>query len=999
MGAAMETAPRPFLSLLGRPALRFGGLSTAFTPERRYQLLALLGLQSGRWVERQQVAHRLWPEHVASEARRNLRKVILQAREVPGTSGLEITDHALCWDIDCDVQAFEQAVLERRHAEVVALLTGQPLAGLEATGEGASADWLLDERARLLAAWQQSASELLRTQTQVGSNQTLAQRLLDVDPLDEAAVAIVIDDALASGNLTAAHRHFRVYAERLADELGIEPSHHLRERLHQAAGAPATVAARPQAAEPTAPAAGSAFIGRREELARIDTLLVHNGCRLLTLVGPGGVGKSRLAREVLTRCARHFPDGVGWVDLQDLDDLNALIHRLAQRLDIPISDASDPMDTVCQALRLKGGGKFLLVLDNAEHLEALGPWVDRLLAATSASLVVTSRHRLLCPDELDLPLAGLESPDEDSRDLEAAGAFDAVRLFDDRARQAQRGFALALHLEAVLDIVDAVGGMPLAIELAAGWVRLLPPGEIARDLRHSIALLEDDPVRTGGLARPEHASLRAVLDQAWGLLSPAQREAHSALSVFVGGFKHAAARSVAGASLAMLSSLVDRCMLAVDTQGRFAMHPVVATYVLERLGEDAAREQRLRVQHAQCLGRMLADLTTQARGNVQELVAGIAPELANVQAAWRWATSHRRADLCGEMVRALWAYFDHSGRLAEGIATLRPGLQLPAADTIGQRTRSRIRHGLSYLLYRQGELAQALAIAEAGDADGLDDADTEAWVGCLLMAGACRMDQGDPAAAMERFVRALQVARDRDDLHATGWALGYVAAGHGALGKPEDAIATYEQALSILRPLGDHYNVADILHNLGNLHRRQGDWQRARECMEQGLEHCRRHGVTSIGRVTPILLGAVLIQLGELAGARRHLERGLDECRRAGLAPWTWRAQRRLALIDLAEKATAQALARLRIVAEEAQRQSVRPELLETALMYGDVLHAEGQSTTAARIWRLVAADPGSYGISRADASQRLAALPSEVLSQVEGAGLSLEAALAPLLV
>jgi DNA-binding SARP family transcriptional activator len=375
MAAAMETADRPYLSLLASPGLRCAGQSTPFSPERRYQLLAMLGFHSGRWLERQQLARRLWPDHVDAEARRNLRKVILQAREVRGTAGLEVTDQALRWTVDCDVQAFEKAVLDRRHGDVVDLLIGQPLAGLEAVGDGASAEWLRDERVRLLSAWQQSAVEVLRTQLEGRSRIALAQRLLDVDSLDESAVAIVIDDALARGSLTTAHRLFRAYAERLADELGIEPSAQIRERLHSAAAI--TTATTPLEVDVSAPVAGTAFIGRSRALAEIDRLLGHDGLRLLTLVGPGGVGKSRLAREVLSRCARHFSGGAWWVDLQDLDNLDALVHRLAQRLDVSVSDASDPMDPLCRALQLRGGGKLMLVLDKWRRSRAISPGFSR----------------------------------------------------------------------------------------------------------------------------------------------------------------------------------------------------------------------------------------------------------------------------------------------------------------------------------------------------------------------------------------------------------------------------------------------------------------------------------------------------------------------------------------------------------------------------------------------------------------------------------------------
>ena len=201
--------------------------------------------------------------------------------------------------------------------------------------------------------------------------------------------------------------------------------------------------------------------------------------------------------------------------------------------------------------------------------------LDRLLAGPSGlCLLVTSRARMQVGGEWLQVLSGLAVPDEQSHDLEAAASFDAVRLFDLRARAAQRGFELGRHLPAVIRILDAVAGMPLAIELAAGWVRLLPPEEIARDLQDSIDVLQHDPGAAAQPARPEHHSVRAVLERSWALLVPREREALGALSVFEGGFTRAAAQAVAGSALPLLASLADKSLLTTDASGRCTSEPI-----------------------------------------------------------------------------------------------------------------------------------------------------------------------------------------------------------------------------------------------------------------------------------------------------------------------------------------------------------------------------------------------------------------------------------------
>ena len=191
--------------------------------------------------------------------------------------------------------------------------------------------------------------------------------------------------------------------------------------------------------------------------------------------------------------------------LQDTAQLPAALASLAQALGITTQDTGDPID---QLLRQLPQERLLLVLDNAEHLGELAAALQRLLdGAPAVVLLLTSRSRLHLRDEWVLPLPGLAVPDEDSRDLEAAASFDAVRLFEQCAHAAQRDFVLARHLPAVIAIVEAVGGMPLAIELAAGWVRLLPPEQVALDLRGSIDLLERDPASHSAPARSDHTSL------------------------------------------------------------------------------------------------------------------------------------------------------------------------------------------------------------------------------------------------------------------------------------------------------------------------------------------------------------------------------------------------------------------------------------------------------------------------------------------------------------
>jgi DNA-binding SARP family transcriptional activator len=498
--AVSDTAPlqaEPSLRLWGVPELHAAS-SIVFAAERRFQLLVVLALHAGRWVERDRIAALLWPEHSLPEGRRNLRKVLFKAHQI--AADVEANGTALRWTVATDVQAFDEERRAGRLAEALARRRGDPLLAIDDAGNAALSNWFAAERARIDQEWQSAALDHLLAQTEPQARIDAARRWLVVDPFAEPAVAALLAAERERGQDTEARAAYRRYATHLAEELGVEPARALR-NLVEAPPAVDTSVARQSATR-----AEAAFVGRKAELRELGALLGRPGCRMVTIVGPGGIGKSSLARRALDGLAARYTGGSHWVELQDLQSVAQFVARLARLLGIELADTQDAVDPLARRLN----NKSMLVLDNAEHLPDLSALLERLLdAAPSLHLLVTSRERLRNAREWLLPLQGLAVPDEDSRDLEAASSFDAVRLFALRAETARHGFNLGADLGAVIDIVDAVGGMPLAIELAAQWVRLLPPAEIARELRESIELLERDPSAASEPARPVHTSLRA----------------------------------------------------------------------------------------------------------------------------------------------------------------------------------------------------------------------------------------------------------------------------------------------------------------------------------------------------------------------------------------------------------------------------------------------------------------------------------------------------------
>ncbi|MEZ4671226.1 MAG: LuxR C-terminal-related transcriptional regulator [Anaerolineae bacterium] len=315
------------------------------------------------------------------------------------------------------------------------------------------------------------------------------------------------------------------------------------------------------------------FIGRDHELADIARLLADPTCRLLTLVGPGGMGKTRLAIEV-ARC-HEMPDGAFFVPLQPLTTAEFIVHAIAEAVSIQFFQADDPKQQLLSSLQNKAA---LLLLDNFEHLlDGVGLLSDMLSTAPGIKLLVTSRERLNLQEEWAFMLDGLSFPKDAAKD--ALENYSAVQLFVQRARQARADFSLNGNTELVATICRQLEGLPLGLELAASWLRAMSCERIAAQIQSSLHFLAT-PLRN----IPErHRSLNAVFEQSWGLLTTAEQDVLMRLSVFRGGFDEEAVEHVADTSLPVLAALVDKSFIRLDNTGRYDLHELLRQFAADKL--------------------------------------------------------------------------------------------------------------------------------------------------------------------------------------------------------------------------------------------------------------------------------------------------------------------------------------------------------------------------------------------------------------------------------
>ncbi|HET8842407.1 MAG TPA: NB-ARC domain-containing protein, partial [Ktedonobacteraceae bacterium] len=406
------------------------------------------------------------------------------------------------------------------------------------------------------------------------------------------------------------------------------------------------------------PQPSTAFIGRNCELEQIAALLTDPNCQLLTLVGPGGIGKTRLALQVATNQQLHFVDGVSFIALTSIDSPDFLPASIGATLDIPFLDPEEPLLQIRRYLRDK---QMLLVLDNFEHLlDAVGCLTELLQTAPHLKIFVTSRQRLNLCEEWVFPLDGLSYPAASVAD--SAEHSSAVQLFVQRARQVQPHFVLNDHVHAVLSICRQVEGMPLGLELAASWLHVMSCEQIAARMASNL-----DFLTTSLRNMPQrHRSLRVVFQQSWSLLSADEQAVLMRLSLFRGGFDGAAA-AVAGATLPVLGGLADKSLLRMDSTGRYDLHELLRQYAGEKLaeaGEIATATQRYLIYFLD-----LAE-AGEAHAYGSEQVAWydrLEVEMDNLRAALACSISTKKVETGLRIAAALRWVWETRGHLEEGV--------------------------------------------------------------------------------------------------------------------------------------------------------------------------------------------------------------------------------------------------------------------------------------------------------------------------------------------
>lgn len=557
------------------------------------------------------------------------------------------------------------------------------------------------------------------------------------------------------------------------------------------------------------PLRGGNFIGREMELAELSSALSLSDRRLLTLVGPGGAGKTRLALETAQQAllAGAYPDGVFFVELETIWDAAIVPDALAEALQLETSGSTEPLSRVIEYLQSR---QILLVLDNIEQLPGIGQHITALLEhCYQLTLLVTSRHRLLLPVEWVMELPGLSYPDG-TIDLDEAVLHDAPHLFLQRARQVRGSPVSRDELPHVLRLCQLLAGAPLGLELAAAWTHMLSCQEIADEVEHTHDILAPSDLR----GDQRHSSLRAVFAHSWNLLSANEQVVLAQLSLFRSGFTRAAAAQVAGCSLATLASLTRKSLVKSDESDRYRLLEVTREYASEQLAADPVGLKTAANAHVGFVLALATQAETGLRGKRQvEWTTRLTAERPNIRAALDWCQQQNEAAAGLRIVAALQMFWWLGGMYREGLERTQALLALPGS--VPATVRAKALHRAGTLVQELGDYALARGMYDQALELATVQADTRLQADTLHSLGLLATRQGNTHDAALLYERCLALQRGTGDEWGLSVTLNNVGVNLIHAGRYEEARAPLLEALLHKRALNEQQGTAYALHNLG----------------------------------------------------------------------------------------------------------------------------------------------------------------------------------------
>ena len=913
-----------------------GGLkleNSAFARPKPLLLLAFLSLEGPQ--PRRHIAELFWPD--AADHMKSLTVALAQLRK--GAPGAVEADHvSVKTTLETDAKAFEHLVDKGANGGALELYGGYFLEGLYLSWGIELEEWVYKTREYFAGRMRDALLACAETEAAQGN---FAEAVAHAD----RAFKLEGAPAPEAEDLARMHTLMLTGKSRYLSEVREEATFYELPLLSSAEEARAkfrptkTIKPTPSA---NLPLRNTSFVGRDLELTDLASLF--ETCRFVTILGSAGLGKTRLALQFAHEQTKlgSFKDSVHFLALDTLSSVQSIPSSLAESLGLSL-DAKQPiLDQVSAFLADKA---MLLLFDNFEHLLEGASFISELLrACPKLKVLVTTRERLNLEEEQVFPLAGLPYPKDETVSPEDAKRFDAVSLFINRAKRARHDFDLSAELPHVLTICQWLEGLPLGLELAAAWVKVLPCQDIADEIEKNLDFLS-----TSHRNVPErHQSLRAAFDASWQRLTPKEQAVFSKLAVFRGGFRREAASEVAGASIPVLASLVDKSLLRVDATGRYDRHPLLYQYAREKLAEHPDVQAETQRNHATYYLALAEGVEPTLRGAEQaDGLRRLEQEMDNFRAVLAWAEGVDDT-LSLNLTGTLASFWTIRGYFQEGRAWLAKALSSPNAQE-ETAVRAKALLGASRLAYAQGDYAEVRSLLETCLTTVKALGNRHLLAQTLRQLGRHAHATGDIAGARTFYEQSLELSRALNDpleiasslnrlgilleeqgsysdartfleeaIHLQRMAGDYVSMSLGlnnlatllhSLGDNAAARPIYEEALALYRQFGDRRSEALALSNLANMAAASGAYEQARSMHEESLRIRRELGNRRGIAIALHGLGNVAYDEANFDEARAFYEEGLAIARAVGERMLLGNALNNLARVLRAQEETTEAIA------------------------------------------------------------------------------------------
>jgi predicted ATPase/DNA-binding SARP family transcriptional activator len=741
-----------------------------------------------------------------------------------------------------------------------------------------------------------------------------ASRMVELAPWEENAHRIVMLQLALNSQWSAAADQYHSLTRYLKDEMGLEPTAEtvqLFEEIRSINAKGETIQPRFTPTIDQLPTFTTPFIGRQHELNEIADLLVDPHCRLLTIIGPGGIGKTRLAIEAAREQIASFRNGVYFVSLGDIHNEIHIIPSIANAVDYNFPGQGTLKSQFLRFIRNK---KMLLVLDNYEHLlEHTSIISDLLISSPGFVIIATTRERLRLQEEWLFPLAGLSYPNK-GKNVWDLNEFDALTLFQVCAQKAGRDYKIpASDVPSIIHICQLVEGIPLAVELAAALTYTKSCQDIAAQLSKNFEILSTSMRNVQSRQR----SMLATMQYSWNLLSIEEKHSFSQLSIFLEDFDSEAANTIIGVESSMLTTLINKSLIRNTSEGRYVLHRLLRQFAAEKLSKDESLRRSLEEKFCDYYVNFLSEQAPKLDGKDQlEALIRINQNIDNVRKAWVLLISHEEFSDIDQIVDSIYRFHSIRSLFSECIELFKMALSA-LADTHNQESLN------NRILARQGVLYQRLGkygIAKKYLEQGLTTfrcyGESKEILFCLAQLGHTYIKTGNYKDVQPIAEEALDLAIDLEDqwgitssYYLSGYAvyrLGNIKQGKEYLEKSlyisrksdrprlslsplnalgdiachqgdyTKAIQIYEECIELSKALGDEYRAGIHFNNLGTVYHILEAYHEAESYYLESLHYCEKIGDLAGQAIALSNLGEIELTRKEFSESRRLFIEGLQ---------------------------------------------------------------------------------------------------------------------------